>query len=60
MNDENVASITLNLTEDELESIKQDADELGMEVDQYVLAAVIFDDAFRQKPDEPAVVFVEA
>lgn len=60
MNDENVASITLNLTEDELESIKQDAAELGMEVDQYVLAAVIFDDAFRQKPDEPAVVFVEA
>lgn len=60
MNDENVASITLNLTEDELESIKQDAAELGMEVDQYVRAVVIFDDAFRQKPDEPAVVFVEA
>lgn len=60
MNDENVASITLNLTEGELESIKQDAAELGMEVDQYVRAAVIFDDAFRQRPDEPAVVFVEA
>lgn len=60
MNNESETSIEISFTQEEIELIKHRSAELGMGISQYVHSAIFFDDASNHKPDESAVVFVEA